>query len=355
MVTNNEHSEILPSNGMFKIEPSDRGEDIRQSANFKELKLNPSQKIQVSGLFQQLPSLMAAETVSKAYILKFPEGISGACNPMQYVDGGIGTPIVSVDGKIVNHASLHNLSGQAVVLGAFNAMSIASGQYFLSQINNELKAINQSIDKILEFLYGDKKAELISEVSFVKAAYQNYSSIMSHEQQRLATIVSLQESRKVAMKDIEFYMSDLDSAINGMNKSEVSLLVKKAIEIKECLDLSIQLYAMANLLEVYYAQNYDVGYISYIEEEAVVYMGKCEKRILSSFSRLITHIQTLKEGPLKKIDKSALEKKAAFVVDSLTRGTESEMLKSFRSALHATERNVEYHVLNDGTLYLKTG
>lgn len=108
-------------------------------------------------------------------------------------------------------------------------------------------------------------------------------------------------------------------------------------------------------MEVYYAQNYDAGYISFIEEEAVVYMGKCEKRILSSFSRLITHIQTLKESPLKKIDKSALEKKAAFVVDSLTCGTETEMLKSFRSALHATERNVEYHVLNDGTLYLKTG
>lgn len=212
MMIDSECFDVLPSNGMFKIEPSDRGEDIRQSANFKELKLNPSQKIQVSGLFQQLPSLMAAETVSKAYILKFPEGISGPCHPMQYVDGGIGTPILSVDGKIVNHASLQNLSGQAVALSAFNAMSIASGQYFLSQINNELKAISQSIDKILEFLNGDKKAELISEVSFVKAAYQKYSSIMSHEQQRLAMIVSLQESRKVAMKDIEFYMSDLDSA-----------------------------------------------------------------------------------------------------------------------------------------------
>ena len=48
--------------------------------------------------------------------------------------------------------------------------------------------MNQSIDEILEFLYGDKRAELISEVGFVKAAYQNYSSIMQHEQQRFAII-----------------------------------------------------------------------------------------------------------------------------------------------------------------------
>lgn len=57
-------------------------------------------------------------------------------------------------------------------------MSIASGQYFLSEINNNLSAINQKADKILEFLYGDKKAELMSEVSFVNFAYQNYNSIM---------------------------------------------------------------------------------------------------------------------------------------------------------------------------------
>lgn len=86
------------------------------------------------------------------------------------------------------------------------------------------------MDKILEFLYGDKKAELLSEVSFIKYAYENYSSIMGHNEQRVATIASLQDAKKVAIKDIEFYMCDLDSTINS--KSSIDELVTNCISNK---------------------------------------------------------------------------------------------------------------------------
>ena len=81
--------------------------------------------------------------------------------------------------------------------------------------------MRMNLDKILEFLYGDKKAELMAEISFVKYAYQNYNSIMSHESQRTATIASIQEAKKVAMKDIEFYMNDLDLAAKTKDNSEL--------------------------------------------------------------------------------------------------------------------------------------
>ena len=62
----------------------------------------------------------------------------------------------------------------------------------------------------MDFLYGDKKAELMSEISFTKYAFENYASIMAHEAQRAATITSLQSAKKVAMNDIEFYIHDLN-------------------------------------------------------------------------------------------------------------------------------------------------
>ena len=100
----------------------------------------------------------------------------------------------------------YSMSAQAAVMGVFTAMSAATGQYFLKQINGNLREINQKIDTILEFLYGDKKAELLSEISFTQYAYQNYSSIMMHEQQQTAMIASLQEARKVAIKDIANFL-----------------------------------------------------------------------------------------------------------------------------------------------------
>lgn len=337
----------------FEIVPCAEIADIDNKPDFQKLKLTSSQKIQIGGLLQNLPSVIATDIMSKAYVLKLPEGMSGFYHPMQYATGGIGTPIQDAGGSIVGHASLHELSPQAAVMGIFNMMSIASGQYFLAQINRELRTMNQSIDKILEFLYGDKRAELFSEVSFVKSAYQNYSSIMQHEQQRFATIVSLQEAKKIAMKDIEFYMSDLDATVSTKNGSDIVSLIDKAFQTKDCLELSIQLYSMSSLLEIYYSQNYDADYISSVEEEAVTYVGKCEKRMLSSFSKLSSHIQTFKEGPLKKIDKPMLEKRVASVVDSFTQGTESEMLQSIRSVLRASGKTTECYVTENGDLYLR--
>ena len=55
---------------------------------------------------------------------------------------------------------------------------------------------------------------------------------MSHEHQKIATIISLQEARKIAMKDIEFYMSDLDSLVKAKDVSDLDSFVNKSFQIK---------------------------------------------------------------------------------------------------------------------------
>ena len=338
----------------FEVVPCERIGDIESRTGFKKLDITPAQKIQMGGLLQQMPAALATGALGDAYILRLPEGISGACHPMQYKTGGYGTPFQGPDGKIVGHGSLERLSSQAAVLGMFNIMSIASGQYFLAEINSELKIINQKMDKILEFLYGDKRAELMAEISFTKYAYQNYISIMEHEQQRLATIISLQEARKVAMKDIEFYMLDLDSIANTKGNSDIEDSIAKAAKVKECLVLSMQLYSMSSLLELYYAQNYDATYISNLEEDIIAYVSKCESRMLSDFSMLKTLVLTDKETVLKKVNKPILLEQIGSVIDLFGEGKESDMRKSLRTALHASEKKAEYYVGENGDLYLKT-
>ena len=105
-------------------------------------------------------------------------------------------------------------------------MAFASGQYFITQVNSELQKINQNIDKILEFLYGDKKAELLSEVSFVKYAYENFSSIMAHDEQRVATIASLQNAKTA--KHSFFTLIDIRChfPINILDKFSIIILRK---------------------------------------------------------------------------------------------------------------------------------
>ena len=336
----------------FEINSCERIIDISSHKDYKKLNLTASQKIQFGGLLQQLPALLTVGATANAYVLNFPEGLPAACHLMWYKAGGVGTPIQGADGKIVAHASLQEASAQAAVLGAFSAMAMASGQYFLSQINNELKSINKTVDQILEFLYGDKKAELMAEVSFTQYAYQHYNSIMDHNEQRIATIASLQEAKKVAMKDIEFYMEDLNAKVDAKRGDNIEDLTVKTQQTKECLELSMQLYVMASILEVYYSQNDDAQYIDGVEDDIVAYIGKCEKRILSCFSMLRTHIQTSRDGLINKLDKNALLKSVDPVIESLSKGSETDLCKSFREALRSQNRKTEYYI-DDDAVYLK--
>lgn len=331
----------------FQLEPVKQ--EVNFDRGFTKISLTNNQKKQISAALQHMPTAVASSTMANAYILRFPDGIEHTL--MSLKQGGVSNTWLDASGHIGGTASLYSMNIEAAMLGAFSAMAIASSQYFIKQINSELQMINQSMDKILEFLYGDKKAELLSEVSFIKYAYENYSSIMGHNEQRVATIASLQDAKKVAMKDIEFYMCDLDSTING--KSSIDELVTNAFQIKESLELSIQLYGMSSVLETYFSQNYDVEFIKYVEQEITSYIDKCEKRILSSFSALKKFLNDYKGRLLKKEDKSQYENLVGELVDSLYNGEESAIRKSLRKTLQETLSAREYYIKENGEVYLK--
>ena len=347
-----ESYQMMKSVGNFDIAPCEGTFDFEDKSRFTKMELSSAQKMYMSSFLQQVPMATTAGTLVNAYTASFPEGLPHTLTALK--QGGFGS-MVRENGKFAGSASFYQMTEQAAVLGAFSAMSIATGQYFLTQINSELHMINLKIDKILEFLYGEKKAELMAEISFVKYAYQNYGSIMAHEPQQIATIGSLQEAKKIAMKDIEFYMNDLDLTVNEEAKkyTDFDALANKAFQIRESLELSMQLYIMSSMMEVYFSQNQDNSYMHSLETDMTAYLDKCEKRMLSSFSVLNRRMVDYKAKPMEKIDKSVHTEKIGRLIDSLNSGEESTMRKSLRTALHAATRKSEYYLAADGNMYAK--
>lgn len=343
---------MIETSSAFEVMPCDSGLNFHDSSRFKKLELGSAHKIHISAFAQNILPIVATGTMANAYVVKFPEGLPHTLTVLK--QGGVGS-MIRENGKFVGSASFYSMSAQAAIMGTFTAMSVASGQYFLAQINNEMRMMNMKLDEILEFLYGDKKAELMAEMSFIRYAYENYSSIILHEQQRIATITSLQGAKKVAMKDIEFYICDLESAISNKTKdyAELESKTKKAFQIKDSLELSQQLFVMSSLLEVYYAQNQDIEYLNGVEKDILTYIDKCDKRMLSSFSSLKGIICGYKARPMEKVDKSACECQVGNVVDSLNKGEESDMRESVRGALRASARRAEYYFNKNGEVYLK--
>lgn len=319
---------------------------------YTKLKLSSYQKSNMSLLFQQIPDLTAASAMSNAYIVSFPEGLPHTL--MQLKNGQYATPIMGSKG-IVGSAGLTPLQTHAVLLKSLSAMSVVTGQYFLTEINKKFELVNEKIDKIMNFLYGDKKAELISEISFVQYANTNYNTIMAHDEQRAATIISLQNAKKTAMKDIEFYMSDLNGSIVSHPKDSD---VNNSLQIKESLDLSLQLFIISSIMEVFYSQNFDKDYLSSVIDFATFYINKCEKRILSDFSKLKVYLNENKSNLIKNVvnkQNTENDDKVETIINSLNNGNNSPLLESLISSLNVYDRtdSVNYYLDNAGDVYIK--
>ncbi len=321
--------------------------DFSDSSRFTRLELSESQKLQFSGLLQHIPAIAGVVEMSQAYIVKFPKGIPHTLVALN--GGGYASMVRGENGKFLAHAHLYPISGEAMVLGAFTAMSVVSGQYFLAQINDKLGAINQDVKSILGFLYGDKRAELLSELRFVQYAYQNYSSIMEHEHQRTATITSIQDAKKVAMKDMAFYLQDLSSFVEDNAKTEK--IAERISNLHKSLELTIQLYVMSNLLELHYAQNFDPNYVKQMEKDVTDFIETCYDHMRYNFGQLKGQL-TEKKGPLGK-------KKEEYVtaIDGITNMIESledhkkSKMKLIHNSLYQPTQKATYYLSHDGDIY----
>lgn len=152
------------------------------------------------------------------------------------------------------------------------------------------------------------------------------------------------------MKDIEFYMSDLDSLVKAKDTPDLNSIIGKAFQIKDCLQLAIQLYCMSNILEVAYSQNGNILYHEYVEKNILSYIDKYEKRMLSNFSAIQMYIKTYKGNLLKKIDKTVYEKQVEEFVDSLGNG--EEFIR--RKPLQSFQKESAFVLDMEGNAYLKT-
>lgn len=353
-VNNNENDFIdLQKECGFKFIPCEKNYDFDDTNRFKKIKQNAENRSFLNAVLQQLPLLYASDIIGNAYKVKFPDGIPHTLTKLK--QGGFGSLVLGKEGKIVGHASFMEMKPQAALLTAFSLLSIATSQYYLQEIKTDLNKINQKLDKILEFLYGEKKAELMSEINFVKYACDNFHSISNYDSQRIATISNLQNARIIAMKDVDFYINDLDSIINS-DTYKLNDKVKQAFKSKNSLELSLQLHLLSTALEVCYSNNYEEEYISYLNKDLTLLLTQTEKKVLTSFSELRKNIDLAKDKKIiNKNDVSPENKKRVNdVVERLQSGEITSLKNKLGKFFDSTLDNVEYYLSNDGNIYLES-
>jgi hypothetical protein len=347
----------MQENGDFEIAECEEYYNFKDIGKFQEIELNSEQKMQISEFVSHIPVLMEAGAMAKAYKVKFPKGMSHIL--MKYKTGGVGSSIIGEKGGIVGHAAFYSMAVESAVYGAFAVMSIATGQFFMCQINNELRQINRKLDEILQFMQDDKRYELFAEIKYLQSACNNYSSIMLHGEQREAVLNSIQEAKKLAIKDIGFFGESLDRKLKDLKKvkyfDKLKSIINELKPIRESYEQSLQLYIMSCIADVYFAQNYDKSYIDMVENDINdQYVEQCRQKIIEYYSKLDIHMDNIYHN-FYKSERAEADKLKIEIADR-----NNEIINTYKDiytkldVLHIANKPQGYYVTKGGNVYRVT-
>ncbi len=209
-----------------------------------------------NSLLSQIPGLFATKQLSGTYKIVMPPGVCGEL--MQYKDGLLGTPVTK-GGKVVGHAGLKSMSGAVTPMLVFTAMSVVTGQYFLSQINKSLGDILDEIKRIEDLLLLKEESSLFSHSIFLRQIYQNYAYYNRSEQLRIATIGNIQRVINELTASIYFYAHNTILTLNSIGKKGIKDELP-ADEIKQNLEklkVALELRNIFIVMEFAFSQSFD--------------------------------------------------------------------------------------------------
>lgn len=241
-------SENKIQNKQYHLEPVQTNDEELQrkkyyKVDFSEIDFATGQLLNV-GLNQGRELLTFSELAKKA-----PNGLFTAStsidNLTQFKDGSYSTMVRGANGQIQKHAGFVEVKG---VVGGVNiahlvsvgmqAMSIASGMYYLHEIHNQLSNLNSNMEELLNFRNDDHIGKL-------KAINKVLTEISDKEIIRESDINQLRRQREVANEIFESrfetysrrkeqilgYEKNIEKQINQMNKDLVVAFQAKRLEL----------------------------------------------------------------------------------------------------------------------------
>ena len=246
-------------------------------AGYKEI--NHSHLGQIGMLFQQLPGLAThAVSYQGTYRVYFDKSL-GVLQQAKQGDGFLRANVVQAgtNNKITGQALLKAASAGPLVANAvFSALSMVTGQYFLSEINGKLSQIEKKIDSIQKFLENEKRSELLANYFFLQQVLQTFEYIQANDLQKQATIQQLQRIRIDSYANLNFYntaFSQKKTELTNLKSNTKKNIKKIPGVINEIGDIvllykfALYIYSLAYYLEIMLSGIMDSSYIGIVKKD----------------------------------------------------------------------------------------
>ena len=322
---------------------------LTEKANYSDgrryAKLDDNAASQISSVLQFMTSSAAGNALSGAYRVEFPKGLSGVLVP--HNGGSLAIMRDPVTKEFLAQGTLFSLSELGAMYSVFSALSMATGQYFMRQINENLRELQTKLDQVLDFLYNDKACELYAQAKMVFSIYRNCASIMHCTEQRIAALQTVQQAKIFAERNIQFYYRDMNKLASKRESMD------KLINDLNNYTQAVSIYGVCAVMEIVLSQNYDEDFLKYIEDDLKRHVEKHHeevgqlKGIISTYpkSAAVPLISQPKPDPRQKELLQIIE-------DLLGKDSPVKGYTEIISQMRADYTNKsEYHITAEGAVY----
>lgn len=193
------------------------------------------------------------------YKVSFPNGVSGTLQRASKDGKLIGS--IMDGGKITGQARLTPVSIDPTQL------VIAAT---LAQVNMKLDALQKGQEDIIHFIEQDKKSQLLTDCNNLADIYSTYRYNSDNSVFIGAKINLIQNIKREADKNIDFYKNRLENSMQKSNSlhvgSQAKDLLNRSIENLNYYKLALYNYSFSTFIEVMFLQNFNSEYLEKISQ-----------------------------------------------------------------------------------------
>lgn len=199
-----------------------------------------------------------------------------------------------------------------LVQGGFALMSIATGQYFLSEINSSLSFLKEGMGNVTDFLETEKKSEIEADEETLIHIYFNLGYIMENDMERLAVSTSLKSMRNKALKNIKFFRSKIEKENQKIRKnSKYETFENACYELMKLYPqywCAVKNYCSAYFLDTVITEMDDPDYLLHVYADVKNQIFLYEDLFSKSDEKIKKYIRESKELNKKKLLPNGAEK-----------------------------------------------
>lgn len=239
----------------------------------------------VSHLMGNVPNLVGAAQLGRAYKVVFPPGASGKL--MRYSNGLLGTPIVNGPNRIAGHAGLKALSGPGVALGVFSVLAAVTGQYFMTQVYHKIGELYGKLDYVERAIDATVHSETAASLFYIKHISDVVDVLCRHECLRLATLTNVQRANIAFLKNIRYYEEMSKRTISQMQVTkqmgELEERCETLLEHVFWWSWATEGYCYGKVIEARVALNMDADYLMDVAAQV--------RTLSASYSEFVNAVQ----------------------------------------------------------------